>query len=366
MEIADPMEQERQAQSAPDLGELVKSLAERFKTPSWLGVTLAVALTSVLYIYQPFLTGNSHVRVERRRENLLLRLDPAFRTVTVRFSGTVYVDSYTVRPDSLTAAFGVVRRVIRRNIKSITSTVKIENLLSDSERKSGDFVTASVDVDRTRVTVEILGLQIDGRELSLEEIRNDAVFNKEKAIVRSRSIQDDVAKLLRGYNTGVSNAAMTVMATVCVLVLIYLARAAGRTRSVTGIQKQLKEQHTDTELTINLEETRMICVERLWRRQVWWQFVEVLGPALGFIMTISSLVVALQAPAVRGGQDMGEFFVSVEIALISTFLGLLLRIVALILDRMDSDYIVLLDGAFNDLAAKRKVSEPHAGTGGAV
>jgi len=66
----------------------------------------------------------------------------------------------------------------------------------------------------------------------------------------------------------------------------------------------------------------------LWlKRDTWFQHLQLLGPALGFLLTVSSLIEALNP--LRSGNDLEGFLAGIHVALISTFLGLLLRLVAL-------------------------------------
>jgi biopolymer transport protein ExbB/TolQ len=65
-----------------------------------------------------------------------------------------------------------------------------------------------------------------------------------------------------------------------------------------------------------------------WKWDVRFRYLQAIGPALGFIMTVTSLVQALY-PQVTTAHNLDEFFRGIHVALISTFLGLLLRVIAL-------------------------------------
>lgn len=56
-------------------------------------------------------------------------------------------------------------------------------------------------------------------------------------------------------------------------------------------------------------------------------FARVTGPALGFALTVSSLVAALH-PSVQAGQDAFRFVSSLQIAMVATLVGLIIRILA--------------------------------------
>ena len=70
------------------------------------------------------------------------------------------------------------------------------------------------------------------------------------------------------------------------------------------------------------------------RRDVSFRFLQALGPALGFILTVSSLISALN-PALLIGNDINGFMTGIHVAMISTFLGLFLRIIALEASRVN-------------------------------
>jgi hypothetical protein len=57
------------------------------------------------------------------------------------------------------------------------------------------------------------------------------------------------------------------------------------------------------------------------------EFVRVLGPALGFLLTVSSLVAGIH-PSVQATQDSFLFVSSLQLALVATFVGLLTRVIA--------------------------------------
>jgi biopolymer transport protein ExbB/TolQ len=99
-----------------------------------------------------------------------------------------------------------------------------------------------------------------------------------------------------------------------------------------------------------------------WARwEEWFRFLQALGPAVGFILTVSSLIEALQ-PSTRAGNDLGGFLTGIHIAMISTFLGLLLRIVALEASRINGVLLRKVDMQLlitKGEAHKRRQSDEH-------
>ena len=95
-----------------------------------------------------------------------------------------------------------------------------------------------------------------------------------------------------------------------------------RSRVAEGIKKrpQLqrdRDEHPESEFVTGE-------FQLLHRRLI---FVRVLGPATGFLLTVSSLVAGLH-PSVHSAQDSFLFISSLQLALVATFVGLLIRILA--------------------------------------
>jgi biopolymer transport protein ExbB/TolQ len=78
------------------------------------------------------------------------------------------------------------------------------------------------------------------------------------------------------------------------------------------------------------------CNETWYSRDRTFLFMQALGPAVGFILTVSSLVGALH-PALRSSNNLDGFLTGIHVAMISTFIGLLLRIIALWGERFNNE-----------------------------
>ena len=70
-------------------------------------------------------------------------------------------------------------------------------------------------------------------------------------------------------------------------------------------------------------------------------FWQMLGPAIGFILTVSSLILAFFT--VRNTNDLDSFTRGLNVAMVSTFLGLLLRIVSLEAERVNFRLLIRAD-----------------------
>jgi biopolymer transport protein ExbB/TolQ len=73
------------------------------------------------------------------------------------------------------------------------------------------------------------------------------------------------------------------------------------------------------------------------------RFLQALGPALGFILTVSSLVQALHPASLLGSKGLDGFLSGIHVAMISTFLGLLIRIIALEAARVNDELLIRAD-----------------------
>jgi len=80
-------------------------------------------------------------------------------------------------------------------------------------------------------------------------------------------------------------------------------------------------------------------------RNSWFRFLQVSGPAIGFALTISSLIAGLH-PSIQKTHDISIFFESIQIAMISTLIGLIIRLIALIAQRVNNKLFFRADETF--------------------
>ena len=82
-----------------------------------------------------------------------------------------------------------------------------------------------------------------------------------------------------------------------------------------------------------------------------FRLLKSLGPAIGFALTVSSLISSLN-PSSLNNEDLTEFFYSIQIAMVSTFIGLIIRILAIVSQRYNSMILNRADERFSLLEKK--------------
>lgn len=135
--------------------------------------------------------------------------------------------------------------------------------------------------------------------------------------------------------------------------IILVARYLYRILRGAGLGRAaLREQPEATQMLMHVD---LLAIG--WRRA--FEYLEVTGPALGFLLTVGSLLLAFD-PAIFSERDTGRFTQAMSLALTATFAGLLMRILAYSADklleqllRMDADM-----SGFVSPAAPPRLTQP--------
>jgi hypothetical protein len=148
-------------------------------------------------------------------------------------------------------------------------------------------------------------------------------------LMRTKLIQEELSNIVYGFNTWVSNfllAGMTV-ALVWFGYVLSTGAVAAYVSSSNSIRKALAKRVESAPARLRRAgEAAFLKAEFiLTNRRL--AFAKTMGPALGFLLTVSSLSAALH-PSVQATQDTFRFVSGIQIAVIATFVGLAIRIVA--------------------------------------
>jgi hypothetical protein len=161
----------------------------------------------------------------------------------------------------------------------------------------------AADIDLRSVTID--QQKFDARGL-------DAVVQPQGRFRRDQLVREGITDFIFKYNEMLSNYALAFMVSVFAyfsyqLVVLYgdLVRSGkvGKANEVRGRLERMREQRRSFEF---------------WR---------IAAPSLGFLMTVSSLAAALH-PSVQATRNAAQFLAAVDVAVISTFVGLMVRLVA--------------------------------------
>lgn len=148
-------------------------------------------------------------------------------------------------------------------------------------------------------------------------------------LMRYRMVQDSVSDVVLLFNSSVGNLMLAGMLVYLVWALMQLGTAfwTRHVRSEAELKARIGALHAQFKgegATLDEKDT---VLGRALRTQRQLAMAKVLGPAFGFLLTVSSLAAALH-PAVQARQDAFQFISAIQIAVLSTLLGLAIRIVA--------------------------------------
>ncbi len=247
---------------------------------------------------------------------------PAFKKCELVFSRPVNIQSYNVSNASGTGGFGVhnLGEQLRLTIEN-TNHVKSDSLVEPT------IVAVAIGPS---VSTEIVHVFLDGAELKLKSfflnnLKTPAEF------LTLRYIRTYLADLILKGNEICSNWILTFMFFFLLLELTRLGEMEYRLYCPPARFEKHLVQRLDIKDMGN-RKARMTALDKY--RCEWWElanrmrFLQALGPALGFIMTVSSLVQALH-PTNLTSRNLDGFLSGIHVAMIATFLGLLLRLIAL-------------------------------------
>jgi hypothetical protein len=189
------------------------------------------------------------------------------------------------------------------------------------------LVTISVE---SRAKIQIENISVDEQPLALAAFfKTNLKSNGD--YVRFRYIRKILADVLFDWNDTISNWVLTAAFFVAVILATKVFGMEIRAYLYSG--KQFKKHLVSVARVENFDTkaARRDGLDKYTAEWSYWdtgfRYVQALGPALGFVLTVGSLVQALHASSASA--DLEGFLAGIHVAMTSTFLGLVLRIVAL-------------------------------------
>jgi len=311
----------------------------------WLGLEIikvatrnltfcAIIITAFVYIVvlasKPFISVSG---------NLLIFDLPSFQSCTITFKNPVTVLKYDVSRGHF-EQLGVVPEISINSVKVGRNLSVLTVVNNDSQQNSGTNINQGYHV----AIVNGSSLSSDIETIATNNVAIDLKFfltNNLKSkgeIFRCRYIRKDLSTIITFLNDPVSNWILAIMFFGISALSLMLVKMEWKAIFFTENQfknsliKSLKISDIN-----NPEECKRAFAEyaaRWYGLHNWFRFLQALGPAVGFILTVSSLIAALH-PALHATNDLDAFINGIHVAMISTFLGLLLRIVALEASRVN-------------------------------
>jgi hypothetical protein len=329
-----------------------KNIAKLVKVPRAMAGILAVLTLTCLTIFC------KHSYVSIPGSEVLLRLGQ-FERCTITFKNEVSFESYEIRQDVIMTNMAVGFRTNRVNLSQSlkpnnASILIITNALYIQQKALANTVPEyNVDIYNVASTrCDITKFSIDGEPVNLKEFIKHNLCNAKYKYVRFRYIREDLAQIIYRWNDDVSNWLLTILVSGMCLFMILLLNMEFKSFTtdrhfVKGLESLLKMKirHSSEQQQIAYDRFHDICVK--WNSR--FIFLQALGPALGFILTVSSLIASLDPATFSGaGTDLDTFLNGIHVAMIATFIGLLLRLLALEAARVN---LLLLRRAFVLLSA---------------
>lgn len=237
--------------------------------------------------------------------------------------------------------------------KSLEIETKIGHLVIKNPFKEGASANSEIDSfhiylkHRAKEAIKITKVVVDKKVINLKTFYHDNIIDKtNRALVEKQYITDVISLLLLNYNLSASNFILTFLLLCFFILLLELA-----SKCITyyflppkSFAKYVNCKFSDNGSMIAIQDPgkRIEYYKRFYEQDIWYRFLQILGPTVGFLLTTSSLVAALN-PSLQESRDIKSFFDSIQVAMISTFVGLLIRLIALFLQKISNKIFNRID-----------------------
>jgi hypothetical protein len=329
----------------------MSSLAARIRLVvrhrAWLAFALSATVIIALWlfipsVYHPYLRVSSSrlefdlaclpERIEIDIQSRYAQMQGGQITVQGVNNGSV-VDTIVVPPPSDTGEAANPLQIPVFEKDAIPVTKKIEQLRIKPQFRYSIFFARTPNID-------IRGIHIVDGPLAEQKCANNDYSGKElrklikapdafKRIMRYKLMQEELSDIVLLFNGPVANIFLACML-VAFLWFTYLLMS-GMKRLYTWSDKALERdfkkrvESTPEELKNQGEVAVLYAQFQLQSRN--FSFAKTMGPAFGFLLTVTSLSAALH-PSVQATQDTFRFISGIQVAVIATAVGLAIRIVA--------------------------------------
>ncbi len=308
-----------------EISSLFRSGLSKIKAPPGWAVLLGITLASCWYILN--LTGESFISVPE----IELRLElPFFQRLEMEFTKPVHIKSCILgRPEIYTRVKPASAKTGHdMAVEGALTTLKLENYYTNQLGPLNQIVQPMTISLASGDHVEIARVSIDEQPVALEKFLELHLKNK-ASITRIRYFRHAFAQILLPLNDVISNWVLTFgffwTVWTCAGVIMMELKAYVYPSSL--FVDHIKSASGEKDLAAAAARKRASdrCADLWSRRDTRYKYQQALGPAAGFIMTVASLIYSLSSSKV----DVQLLIGGMHIAMVSTFLGLFLRIAAL-------------------------------------
>jgi hypothetical protein len=295
-------------------------------------ILLSCFILTCLFIYYPIVKGEPIIVVGKR---LLFTINKKFSMCIVQLSEPVDVTSIVIFPDFKQKEMRAIS-TINRNLKMKTIDIlpPPQNTIADDR-----FENVKIEIFYPMFPqAKIEQVIVDGETLSLKKFFDENLKVQDKKYIDKNYIREFISNFIINFNDTISNWTMTFLLFVCGYLVVEMA---GYMMICFGSNKKFENHVTKTSCLASPAENRhiqaakIVFSQKCYRRDIWFRFFQIFGPAFGFIFTITSLIAGLH-PSAQIGRDVSQFFIAIQIAMTSTFIGLFMRIISMWLQMINN------------------------------
>lgn len=309
--------------------DLALDFVARLKVPARVVVTLAVVLAGALFLYfKP-----QEIEISGP---LILSLHPGETALVIKFTDFVLYDRYSLYSQNESGKEKRLRTSESSGVAQETFAVTVDNAGGSKAEKAKVLKLYLVKQWPPPLVNQVF---VHGRQIDPNDLR-DRLEGTDFEFRQWRSMREILSVFLTKYNDAIADHVLAFSFAFLVYLIVFrysiIRYVIFRINHSSDPKKYVYERYRSPDSSSILE-----LVESRWDKQgLFASIVEVVGPSLGFLFTVTSLISAL-APLGGDAPALAEFLNAIRIALVSTFLGLTARIVAIFIQRANDEVFVL-------------------------
>ena len=343
---------------------MLRRLLEWYVLPRFDKMTARVIPVAAVVVLTTLFVAkwSPYIRIDNTSGQFSFRLPADFRKLELALPEPIAAIDYEVGAYAIDGVKHFIPH--RESLDPRSSTILVRNAAQPARTAVPANVPYEVRVTvrhRARRPVDFITVRLDGHDVEPKEALLK-LTSTDAEVLRARYVQDVLERLLTVGNRGVGNVVVTAMCIVALWQWTALIPRLGFFLSKTAYVKVLNEliaaeANADQPKSQQADAARRRYIDYYHRttgnQRVW----RVLGPALGFLFTVTSLVAGIRPiPGTVATTEMGALFSSLQLALISTVVGLAMRIGAMLRLRIEQ----ILMGDAEQFFAAQQMTDPEA------
>jgi len=296
---------------------------------------ISIFITSIIIIYLP--NFNPSILIKGRSNSFQIEIKKTFNTCEIFFNNNVFIKSYSMYPVLTTKGIGI--DINSKKVEQKLNSCIIENLLS-AEILKNDYAKQRITLNFNDFNnLKITKIYIDNEKQNLKSFYQNNFFSKNKEFSNRHYITKTISNVLLKFNEPIGNFILTFFSLYTFILINELIIKMWYNWKRSSLEKYINKIYLKYN---NIELVKIKLTELYMENEIRYKFLQILGPAMGFLLTISSLIVGLN-PIIREVQNLNIFFESIQIAMVSTFIGLIIRIVSIILQKLNNSIFSKID-----------------------